>query len=106
MALTNMQQDQVDAFKKLVGDTEGFDDQDLYDILIALGNENSAAAHVWRIKASNAADLIDVREGSSTRPLSQLRANALSMAEHYSGLAASERSSAGTRTKTRAIVRP
>lgn len=108
MALTETQQDQVDALKRLVGDVTvaELDDQDMYDILQDEGDSNAAAARVWGIKAAKAADLVDVREGTSTRPLSQLSANALRMQAYYAALAGDQGPSAGTGTRVRAIVRP
>lgn len=42
-----------------------------------------AAGETWRLKASEAANLVDMREGGSDRKLSQLRTGATAMAEFY-----------------------
>lgn len=78
-----------------------------YQLLEA--NEDATAAHFWRMKAARFAHLIDVTEGSSTRNLSNLQANALKMAGIYSveARAGEAPSSSELRpSRTRRIVRP
>jgi hypothetical protein len=106
MALTDSQQAQADALAALVGDVD-LDSEALFERFEAAGEDlNVAAAGVWTYKASQAADLIDVQEGSSKRSLSQLRSSYLDMAARYTGLAATSDVGAATRaTRTRPITR-
>lgn len=105
MALSESQQDQVDQLRRLVGVTD-IEDDDLYAYVSAAdGSINAAAAEVWQRKAAEAADLIDVKEGSSSRPLSQLRGSALAMRDYFSGLAAAETPAAATQTRLGTISR-
>jgi hypothetical protein len=50
----------------------------------ASGDLNRSAYDVWVIKASNAASLVDMSEGGSTRKMSDLQKQALTMASHFS----------------------
>jgi hypothetical protein len=62
---------------------EPFSDQRLSLILVAAGSLPKAAAEVWTQKAASYADLTDVQEGSSSRALSQLYRQALTMAASF-----------------------
>lgn len=108
MSLTTAQQAQVDALKPLLGDTT-LSDQNLWDI-IALNNEsaNCSAAYIWGTKAADSAGLINIREGSSTRNLSDVQTNALKMSKHYDELCQREKVEATTSrgARTRPIERP
>lgn len=65
-------------------DTTEYPSQDLSDrIDVALGNVEAAAADLWRERAAGYAALVDTTEGSSSRKLSQLQAQALKMADQY-----------------------
>lgn len=46
-----------------------------------VGDVNKAAAAIWREKAAKYAGLVDMKEGSSSRSLSQLYKNALAIAD-------------------------
>lgn len=66
-----------------------------------------AASHVWTEKASSTVGLVDMTENGSTRKLSDIHKNMLSMAEMFR--ARSPRASAedaSSRPRTRPIVRP
>lgn len=52
------------------------------------GTIQGLAATIWREKASEYSELIDIQEGSSNRKLSQLMTQALKMAEGLDGGAA------------------
>lgn len=106
MALSDVEQEQVDQLRPLVGAWDG-DDQSLHDLLVGAGGDlNLAAAAGWRVKASALADLGDVQEGSSKRSLSQLAPAAWAMVGRYEAAAASASgTSADGSTRWRAIVR-
>lgn len=109
MALDIPQQQAVDALKPLLGDITLTDDE-LWLTLVATNSQpNCAAAIVWTRKASASADLIDVKEGSSVRPLGSLHTNALKMAAYYTDLCGTDSTSPtgeARRSRTRAIERP
>ena len=68
-------------------------------------NLAGAAASIWQEKASRFAQLVNVKEGSSSRDLGDLYEQALSMSTHYTGAslaAAGGRKPARTRTIERA----
>jgi hypothetical protein len=77
------------ALRRLVAepdDVNGYDNTRLAELLDTPLTVNAAAAVVWREKAANAAELVDVSESGSSRKLSDIRKNALEMAAHYSAL--------------------
>lgn len=86
-----------------------FTDGDLALILAQnAGKQNRAAAAVWRVKAGQYADLVNISEGNSSRAWSGAYKQALEMAEKYDALADAEDggSSSGTITaRSRKIVR-
>jgi len=102
---------EVLALRTLVGSTS-LSNERLSEILATtLDNDGSpniqrAASVVWHTKASEYADLVDTSESGSTRKLSDLHKNALTMARHYDTLAAGVApvATAG-RSRTRAIRR-
>lgn len=104
--MTPEDQAKVNALKKLIGTTTYVDEQ-LLAILTSLADSiNAAAAQIWTEKMSSTATLIDVKEGSSTRNLSDLHKNAGSMAAYFRRLADSENGGSATgRPRTRAIAR-
>lgn len=73
-------------------------------IILATPNLDAAAALVWAQKAARYAELVNVKEGNSSRDLGDLYDQALSMSKHFKGLA--EASSTGSRnSRTRPIDR-
>jgi hypothetical protein len=107
MALTDQQQEIVDTLRTMVGEVD-LDADALFDRYTAAGSSlNLAAANVWGYKAAASADLIDVQEGSTKRPLSQLRGAALAMEAKYRAAADAEggSSATGARTSLRPILR-
>lgn len=104
MALSLDQQATVDQLKLKIGATTKTDEE-LWLIFEAAGSLNTAAADIWEEKAAGYAELIDTKEGSSTRNLGDLYEQALKMAGHYRGLALVEATSA-RRSRTRPIERP
>lgn len=107
MALTVIEQAAVNALKKLIGYT-AYTDDELWAFLSAVGaSQNGVAALIWSQKAAGTADLIDIKEGSSTRNLSQLSANATKMAAYFYGLGDGVTDTTLTRrSRTRTIERP
>lgn len=105
--MTPEDQAKVDALKKLIGATT-YTDEQLLAILTSLDDSlNGAAAQIWTEKMATTSTLIDVKEGSSTRNLSDLHKNASSMAAYFKKLADTEDGGSATgRPRTRAIVRP
>jgi uncharacterized protein YmfQ (DUF2313 family) len=87
-------------------DAGGYTDQVLSDMYDAAGADvNITAADVWREKAGKAADLVDVSEGSSSRKMSQVAANALKQAEFYDPVVSADSLPIVRGAKTRPIVR-
>lgn len=73
--------------------------------LLTGGTVQGLAATIWREKASEYSELIDIQEGSSNRKLSQLMTQALKMAEGLDGGAAVIATSGPRRSRTRPIER-
>jgi hypothetical protein len=100
------------SLRSMVGTTDLTDDQ-LAAILVDkmyeddTFNMNAAAAHVWRIKAAGFAELVTVSESGSSRNLSDMHKNALSMAAQFEGLDRAEDPilAMTNRSRTRQIVR-
>ena len=89
-----------------VGETT-YTDEELLEMYNTLGGVNCVAARIWSEKAGQAGDLIDITEGSSTRRMSQIGAQARTTADFYMALCAAEKGGGDTRrTRTRAIERP
>jgi hypothetical protein len=87
-------------------DANGYTDQVLSDMFDAAGGDvNITAADVWREKAGKAADLVDVSEGSSSRKMSQVSANALKQADFYESLTVTATGAVTRGARTRAIER-
>lgn len=66
----------------------------------------SLAGDIWREKAATLAGLADVREGNSSRSLSQLYKQALTMADSFDADVTAEAVSARRVIRTRPIERP
>ena len=85
-----------------------YEDSDLdFYLDEASGDVNDAAARIWREKASNYAELVDITEAGSSRKNSTLYESATKQAEYYEGATSGDETPApGTYSTTRAIVRP
>lgn len=85
---------EIDRLRVLVNEDpadSSFSDGDLAIVLAQkAGNQNRAAAAVWRIKAGQYADLVNISEGNSSRAWSGAYKQALEMADKYDALADSE----------------
>lgn len=65
----------------------GLADDDIWLLYVENGsNMNKTAAVLWTKYAASSANLIDVSEGSSSRKLSSIHAQALKMAQHFESL--------------------
>lgn len=84
-----------------------YTDETLGQLLDDTGNVNRVASMLWREKASEYAELVDITEAGSSRKNSDLFKNAQAQAEWFAGRADGEEGTgtAGT-TTTRRIVRP
>lgn len=79
-------------------DATTYTDEDLSTRLDGVqGNQNQAAASIWREKAAQAAGLVDTSEGGSSRKLGDLHEQALGMSAYFSDLDASTGPTGGTR---------
>lgn len=97
---------QLDELKALVGETI-YTDEELTEILIATGSVNGAAAYVWRSKVTSSVGMVDISESGSSRKMSDVYNQNLSMAEYYAGLAENEGTVGGMRRgKVNYIERP
>lgn len=77
------------------------------DIFIndAAGDLNLAAAAIWREKAGNVADLVNMSEAGSSRSNSDLYKNAIDQAERYEAAAGAGTYDSTNSSTTRGIVR-
>lgn len=105
MALNEDQALIVDLIRGRIGETK-LTDEELWAMYEDKKNVNRVAAAVWEQKAGAAGDLIDITEGSSTRRLSQVAAQARNMASFYRDAAAADSGIVGRQSRTRQIVRP
>lgn len=86
----------VDRLRRRIGETipaDGteadtmFTDAQLTDMLDSVGGNLDQASYVgWQEKAAEYANLVTVAEGNSSRQMSDLHKNALTMVKHYSDL--------------------
>lgn len=86
MALSDLQRLRLDIDDAMPTDGSEpiFSDAQLLDALDqAYGNEERAAAIVWRWKAAMSADMVDVTEGNASRAMSDLQDHALGMVKHF-----------------------
>lgn len=105
MALTQDQELIVIQIKRLVGDipTElDLTDDDIWSMYNDSQSMNAVASTIWGQKAATYADLVDVKEGSSSRTLSALSKQALTMQQQFAGMAQVD---TRPRATTRAIER-
>lgn len=73
----------------------------------ALGDMNKGAYEVWTIKAANAAELVDISEGGSSRKNGDIYEQALTMAKHFgSQVSGGVEPDAPRYTRVRKLVRP
>lgn len=97
---------QIADLRKMVNEptTAVYSDQYLSDLLDASPNAEFAAASIWNQKAARFAELVNVKEGNSSRDLGDLYDQALSMSKHYSE-AASTLTGGSRKSRTRPIDR-
>lgn len=100
--------EQIAQLRVMINDTATPQDYDAPSLSAAIdraaGDLNKAAGAVWAQKAAKFAGLVDVTEGSSSRKLSQLQAQAIVMANFYGADTSSD--GTPTRSRTRPITRP
>lgn len=82
-----------------------YPDDLLADIIDSTGSVTAAAAQIWREKAAAYAKMVTMAESGSSRTLSDLHKNALTMAEAM-GAAGASTTPSGKRSFTTQIVRP
>jgi len=107
MALTVTEAILVAQLRELTGITDTTDphtDEQMLARITLDGSAEEAAAVIWTSKAASYATLTDVNEGASSRKLSQLHGNALTMAATIRGGVTAELT-AGKATHIRPIVR-
>lgn len=95
---------EIDLIRALTDGAEEFTDVELQDILTAEGNVKAAAVHVWRTKAASYATMVTISESGSSRNLSDLHKNALTMADSIARSAVEVAETANRKT-TRPAVR-
>lgn len=98
--------DDIAALRRMVHEptTATYSDLVLSARIDAAANINAAAAAIWNEKAARYAELVDVKEGSSSRSLGDLHGQALAMAKSFQE--ASDATTGGSgRSRTRAIER-
>lgn len=97
---------QIAQLRLLIGTTT-LSDEELGEMIDAEGTIEGAAAAVWESKAASSAQLVNVSESGSSRSLSDVHKNALTMAKYWRDQASDESpENPETRpTRTRAIER-
>lgn len=84
-----------------------FSDSELAIAIDTEGTSEAAAYFIWLKKAAEAADLVNVTEGGSSRSLSNLQSQALLMAKSFASyVPTTDPASHAGASRTRAIVRP
>ena len=88
-------------------DSNGWTAERIGVFIDAAPDLSMAAANIWGSKAGEYATLVDVSENGSSRKLSEIHKNALSMQRVFIDRSIMENGSPSTsRPRTRAIVRP
>ena len=88
-------------------DTNGWTDQRISNSIdVKSGDLNAAAADIWGVKAAETYGLVDVSENGSSRKLSDLQKQALSMQAHFQAESDRLVGIVARAPRTRAIVRP
>lgn len=80
---------EVSALRLLIAepdDSNGWTDEKLSGLLDAGESANTVASGIWTSKAATYASLVDVSESGSSRKLSDMHRQALSMSDHFGGL--------------------
>lgn len=77
------QQPDIDEVKKATDGGGGYTDTELGVILDSGVTKNALISRIWREKAASYATLVNVSESGSSRSLSDLHKNALTMAEKF-----------------------
>jgi len=88
-------------------DTGGWTDVRIQGVLDMYEEDTDASAgHIWSVKAADSATYVDISENGSSRKMSDVHKNAVSMSNFYRGLAVDVVAATEGRPHTRAIVRP
>lgn len=101
----------INALRLMIGSSD-LTDQQLAVVLVETRDDTGefnldrAAASIWRGKAAQYAELVNVSESGSSRSLGDLHKNALAMANMYDAKLAEIVLAGSRRSRTRAIVRP
>jgi hypothetical protein len=97
--------EEVDVLKRLGSSAhENYTEIELGALIDSL-TLNGAAAQLWRETASATTQLVDVSESGSSRKMSDVHRNALSMAGYYQGLVDKATNDALNTTRIKRIVR-
>lgn len=95
----------IERLRALTDGAVGFTDSQLQTAINTEGGVKQAGIHIWRTKAATYSNLVDVSESGSSRSLSKLQTQALTMAETLARDLASEAEIIGSAKTTRRIVR-
>lgn len=79
---------------------------EVLDALIDELGPRIAAGHVWRSKAASVAHLVDISEGGSSRKMSDLHKNFLTIADGFAAADGTGAAEPTSRSRTRPIERP
>lgn len=96
---------EIEQLRALTDGAEGIEDAVLTEIITAEGSVKAAAVTVWRQKAASYASLVDISESGSSRSLSNLHKQALTMADTIARDLVVDVEEAATRKTTRRAVR-
>lgn len=99
--------EQVADIRRMVAEptADTYTDDALKTMIDAAANLNTLAADIWTEKAAQYAELVDTKEGSSSRALGSLYDQALKMAKGFQDRDKASSSPAG-RSRVRQIERP
>jgi hypothetical protein len=99
---------EIAAFRLLIGqpeDAEPYTDQFLSARLDSAASDQALAAVIWREKAASFSELVDVSESGSSRKLSDLYKNALTMAAAFEGIVPTDDSSVQSGVRVKRLTR-
>lgn len=74
---------QIESIRRLTNSAEGYTDEELGALIDSGMTENQIAYRVWNEIAASTASLVNVSESGSSRNLSDLHKNALTMANTF-----------------------
>lgn len=101
--------EEITEVRRMTGEVNGgtYTNEQIGAYIDEAGDLNLAASRIWREKAADYAEVVDITEAGSSRKNSALYKNAMEQAAYYEGQGGGDPTPVvGSYTTTRRIVRP